>query len=155
MRKTRETGLTGDRTGNREAGDDRHRLRVPRASRHWTGLLETAYEAFLAASLREQGLEVETQRLLPVTYRGLVVRDALRIDLLVEGRLIIEVKSVERLAPVHAKQVLTYLRLLNLPLGLLINFGTEMYRNGVKRVINDRSDLVGRFTLSSTVPRGD
>lgn len=95
------------------------------------------------------------QKLLPVTYRGLVVRDALRIDLLVGGRLVIEVKSVERLAPVHAKQVLTYLRLLNLPLGLLINFGTEMYRNGVKRVINDRSDLVGRFTLSSTVPRGD
>lgn len=119
------------------------------------GLLETAYEAFLAASLREQGLRVETQRLLPVTYRGLVVRDAFRIDLLVEGRLIIEVKSVERLAPVHAKQALTYLRVLNLPLGLLINFGAEMYRNGVKRVINDRSDLVGRFSLSATARRSD
>ena len=119
------------------------------------GLLETAYEAFLAASLRERRLRVETQRLLPVTYRGATVRDALRIDLLVEGTLIIEVKSVERLAPVHTKQVLTYLRLLGLPLGLLINFGTEMYRNGVKRVINDRSDLVGRFSLSSSARPDD
>jgi GxxExxY protein len=119
------------------------------------GLLETAYEAFLAASLRERGLRVERQRLLPVTYCGATVRDALRIDLLVEGRLIIEVKSVERLAPVHTKQVLTYLRLLGLPVGLLINFGTEMYRNGIKRVINDRSDLVGRFGLSSSARSND
>jgi iron complex transport system substrate-binding protein len=109
------------------------------------GLLEAAYEAFLAASLAERGLLVETQKLVPVTYRGAVVRNAFRIDLLVEGCLIIEVKSAERLAPVHAKQVLTYLRLMNLPLGLLMNFGADLFRNGLKRIINDRSDFVGRF----------
>lgn len=109
------------------------------------GLLETAYEAFLAAALTERGLRVEMQRPVPVTYRGVAVRDAFRIDLLVEGKLIIEVKSLERLAPVHAKQLLTYLRLMDLPLGLLMNFGADMFRNGLKRVVNDRSDFVGRF----------
>jgi GxxExxY protein len=119
------------------------------------GLLEAAYEAFLAASLAERGLRVETQKLVPVTYRGAVVRDAFRIDLLVDGRLIIEVKSTERLAPVHSKQVLTYLRLMNLPLGLLMNFGADMFRNGLKRVINDRSDFIGRFTSASAhLPEG-
>lgn len=101
------------------------------------GLLETAYEAFLAGSLRAQGLRVEAQKLLPVTYRGTVVRGALRIDLLVEETLIIEIKSVERLAPVHTKQVLTYLRLLGLPLGLLMNFGAATFREGVKRIANN------------------
>lgn len=106
------------------------------------GLLETAYEAFLAALLAERGLHVEVQRPVPVTYRGIVIRDAFRADLLVENRLVIEVKSVERLAPVHSKQLLTYLRLMNQPLGLLMNFGADMFRNGLKRVINNRSDYV-------------
>jgi iron complex transport system substrate-binding protein len=109
------------------------------------GLLETAYEAFLAASLTERGLQVEVQKSVPVTYRGVVIREAFRIDLLVEKILIVEVKSVERLAPVHAKQLLTYLRLMDLPLGLLMNFGADLFRTGLKRVINDRSDFVGRF----------
>jgi iron complex transport system substrate-binding protein len=104
------------------------------------GLLETAYEAFLAAALAERGLRVQAQVSVPVTYRGVAVRDAFRVDLLVEDRLIIEVKSVERLAPVHAKQLLTYLRLLDQPLGLLMNFGAETLRDGLKRVINNRSD---------------
>ena len=104
------------------------------------GLLETAYEAFLAAHLADQGLRVEVQKPVPVTYRGVVIRDAFRADLLVEQRLVIEVKSVERLAPVHAKQLLTYLRLMDQPLGLLMNFGADMFRNGLKRVINNRSD---------------
>lgn len=106
------------------------------------GLLETAYEAFLAATLAEQGLRVEVQKPVPVTYRGTVIREAFRIDLLVEGRLIIEVKSLERLAPVHSKQLLTYLRLMNQPLGLLMNFGAELFRDGLKRVINNRSDYL-------------
>jgi iron complex transport system substrate-binding protein len=106
------------------------------------GLLETAYEAFLAALLTERGLQVEAQKPVPVTYRGVVVREAFRVDLLVENSLIIEIKSVERLAPVHAKQVLTYLRLSGRPLGLLMNFGAEMFRDGVKRVINNRSDYL-------------
>src|SRR5687767_2430950 len=83
------------------------------------GLLETAYEAFLAALLAERGLRVEVQKPVPVTYRGIVIRDAFRADLLVEHRLVIEIKSVERLAAVHSKQLLTYLRLMNQPLGLL------------------------------------
>ena len=105
------------------------------------GLLETAYEAFLAARLDELGLR-EVQKFVPVTYRGIVIRDAFRADLLVEQRLLIEVKSVERLAPVHSKQLLTYLRLMEQPLGILMNFGADMFRNGLKRIINDRSDYV-------------
>ena len=106
------------------------------------GLLESAYEAFLAALLVERGLRVEVQRPVPVTYRGTLVRDAFRADLLIEGALLVEIKSVERLAPVHSKQLLTYLRLMNQPLGLLMNFGAGMFRNGLKRVINNRSDYV-------------
>lgn len=106
------------------------------------GLLETAYEAFLTAILKERGLSVEVQKPVPVTYRGVLIRDAFRTDLLVEQRLVIEVKSVERLAPVHSKQLLTYLRLMDQPLGLLMNFGADMFRNGLKRVINNRSDYV-------------
>ena len=106
------------------------------------GLLETAYEAFLAAALSEQGLQVEVQKPVPVTYRGVVIREAFRANLVVEQRLVVEVKSVERLAAVHAKQLLTYLRLMDLPLGLLMNFGADMFRDGLKRVINNRSDYV-------------
>jgi iron complex transport system substrate-binding protein len=106
------------------------------------GLLETAYEAFLAALLVERGLRVEVQKRVPVKYRRIVIRDAFRADLVVEQRLVIEVKSVERLAPVHAKQVLTYLRLMDQPLGLLMNFGADMFRDGIKRIINNRSDYV-------------
>ena len=93
---------------------------------------------------------MEGQKPVPVAYRGLVVRDAFRVDLLVEGTLIIEMKSVERLAPVHSKQLLTYLGLMDQPLGLLMNFGADMFRNGLKRVINNRSDFTGRFTASSS-----
>jgi GxxExxY protein len=106
------------------------------------GLLELAYVAFLAALLAERGLRVEMQQPVPVTYRGVVIRDAFRADLIVERTLIIEVKSLEKLAPVHSKQLLTYLRLMNQPLGLLMNFGADMFRDGLKRVINNRSDYV-------------
>jgi GxxExxY protein len=106
------------------------------------GLLETAYEAFLAARLAERGLRVEVQKAVPVEYRGVLIRDAFRADLLLDGRLVIEVKSVQRLAPVHSKQLLTYLRLMNQPLGLLMNFGADMFRNGLKRIINNRSEYV-------------
>ena len=85
---------------------------------------------------------MEVQKPVPVTYRGLVIRDAFRADLLVEQRLVIEVKSLERLAPVHSKQLLTYLRLMDQPLGLLMNFGADLFRNGIKRIINNRSDYV-------------
>jgi iron complex transport system substrate-binding protein len=74
-----------------------------------------------------------------------VIREAFRADLLVEDRLVIEVKSVERLAAVHSKQLLTYLRLMDQPLGLIMNFGADMFRNGLKRVINNRSDYIAPF----------
>lgn len=103
------------------------------------GLLESAYEAFLAGSLREAGLNVRQQVSLPARYRETTFENAFRIDLLVEERLIVEIKSLERLAPVHSKQVLTYLRLADQPVGLLINFGALLFKQGVIRVIDNRS----------------
>ena len=100
------------------------------------GLLESVYEIVLAEALVQEGLKVSRQRPVPVSFRGLTLPDAFRADLMVEDTLIIEVKSVERTAPVHAKQLLTYLRLMKQPLGLLMNFGCETFREGVKRVVN-------------------
>lgn len=105
------------------------------------GLLESVYEAILATQLTRVGLTVERQKILPVEYDGIVLADGFRVDLLVEGQLIIEVKSVERLAPVHSKQLLTYIRLANQPVGLLMNFGGETFREGLKRVVNQARDF--------------
>ncbi|HWW58651.1 MAG TPA: GxxExxY protein [Sphingopyxis sp.] len=105
------------------------------------GLLEGVYEILMAQALRDAGLHVARQVPVPIEYKGVTIDKAFRIDLLVENHLVIELKSVERMAPIHGKQVLTYLRLMKLPLGLLINFGQEMFRemfrDGVKRVAND------------------
>lgn len=100
------------------------------------GLLESVYEAVLAEELRLRGLEVARQVSVPLRYKGVVVDNAFKADLVVEGRLLIELKSVERNAPVHAKQVLTYLRLMNLPLGLLMNFGLATFKDGIQRIAN-------------------
>lgn len=102
------------------------------------GLLESVYEAVLEQSLARCGLVVERQRPIPICFDGIAVEEGFRADLLVEGRLLIELKSVERTAPVHTKQLLTYLRLMNLPLGLLMNFGAATFREGIKRVANGR-----------------
>jgi GxxExxY protein len=104
------------------------------------GLLESVYEVLLADSLHQRGLRVERQKSVSLLYNEIQVDDAFRADLLVEGQLLIELKSVERLAPVHSKQVLTYLRLLSLPLGLLMNFGAATFKEGVHRVLNMRAD---------------
>jgi GxxExxY protein len=101
------------------------------------GLLESAYESILAASLARAGIKVDRQQPVRIRYAGLQVADAFRIDLLVENHLILEIKSVERLAPVHSRQLLTYLRLADLPLGLLMNFGGATFREGLKRIVND------------------
>jgi GxxExxY protein len=106
------------------------------------GLLESAYEAFLEASLQSEGLQVERQKSISAAHNGLIIPDAFRLDLFVEQKLIIEIKSVERLAPVHSKQVLTYLRLTGCPLGLLMNFGEAYFKDGVKRVIDSRNDYM-------------
>mgnify|MGYP000616135398 CR=1 FL=1 len=103
------------------------------------GLLETAYEMLIVHQLSKRGLRVARQVFVPLRYDGVVVDNAFKIDLLVEDRLVVELKSVEKLMPVHGKQVLTYLRLMDLPLGLLMNFGESLFRNGVKRIANDHS----------------
>lgn len=100
------------------------------------GLLESAYEALLATQLDRRGISVARQVTVPLKYDGVVIDNAFKLDLLVADRLIVEIKSVERLVPDHGKQVLTYLRLTELPLGLLINFGEVLFRNGVKRIAN-------------------
>ena len=105
------------------------------------GLLESVYEVVLAEALRQRGFAVEQQRPVPIQFRGMIFADAFRADIIVENSLIIEVKSVERTAPVHAKQLLTYLRLMEQPLGLLMNFGCETFRDGIKRVVNGHNNL--------------
>jgi len=106
------------------------------------GLLESVYEALLAARIGRSGFEVERQRLLPVEFDGLKLPEGYRVDLLVGGKLIIQVKSVERLAPVHGKQLLTYIRLAKQPVGLLMNFGGETFREGLRRVVNGPADII-------------
>ena len=105
------------------------------------GLLESVYEAVLAKLLAERGLFVERQKLIPIVFEGLQFEEGFRVDLLVEGKLLIELKSIENLAPVHSKQTLTYLRLLGLPLGLLMNFGAATFKEGIKRIVNNHFDF--------------
>ncbi|MBN1647406.1 MAG: GxxExxY protein [Spirochaetales bacterium] len=100
------------------------------------GLLESAYETFLANKLKNIGLIVERQKSVPFVFEGECFSDAFRIDLFIENRLILELKSVEQILRVHKKQKLTYLRLMNLPLGLLLNFGSAYLKDGIKRVVN-------------------
>ena len=101
------------------------------------GLLENAYEALMEEALKQAGLNVRRQVAITMNYKGVLVENAFKIDLLVEEQIVLELKSIERLAPVHGKQVLTYLRLTNLQLGLLMNFGQAIFKDGLKRVAND------------------
>ena len=101
------------------------------------GLLESAYEALLEATLVQAGIAVQRQVSIRMNYGGVVVDNAFKVDLLVGQCLVVELKSIERLAPVHGKQVLTYLRLMDLPLGLLMNFGQATFKDGLRRVAND------------------
>lgn len=105
------------------------------------GLLESVYEVVLAKMLEQRGLSVERQKPIPIHYAGLHFDEGFRSDLLVSNSLLIELKSVETLVPVHSKQVLTYLRLLGLPLGLLINFGSATFKEGVKRIVNNHTNF--------------
>jgi GxxExxY protein len=105
------------------------------------GLLESVYEAVLAASFIRRGLAIERQKPIPIEFEGIHFGEGFRADLLVEDKLIIEVKSTDRLAPVHGKQLLTYLRLARQPVGLLMNFGAETFREGVKRVVNNHTSF--------------
>jgi GxxExxY protein len=98
------------------------------------GLLESAYEICLAHELMSRGHEVERQRHMPVIYRGIKIDCAYRLDLVVDELLIVEVKAVESLQPIHSAQLLSYLRLSGLPLGLLINFNVGLLKQGVRRL---------------------
>jgi GxxExxY protein len=100
------------------------------------GLLESVYEATLAFELRKRGLRVVQQLPLPVCYEGVRLGLGFRVDLIVGGKVVVEVKSVEALAPVHRKQLETYLRLMDMRLGLLINFNVELIKYGIQRVVN-------------------
>lgn len=103
------------------------------------GLLESVYETILAERLSRMGYRVERQRVVDIEFEGVRFAAAFKADMIVDGRLVVEIKSVERLAAVHAKQLPTYLRLLRQPVGLLINFGGETLKEGVRRVDNNHS----------------
>ena len=100
------------------------------------GLLESVYEIALAHELRKRGLNVERQVPIPVVYDNIRFDEGFRADLLVEGRVLIELKSVDEIHPVHFKQTLTQLKMANLKLGLLINFGDAYFKNGIERIID-------------------
>jgi iron complex transport system substrate-binding protein len=118
------------------------------------GLLESVYEALLARALADLGLEVERQKPIRIKYNDIVMEEGFRIDLLVEGRLLIELKSTERHMPVHAKQLLTYLRLMDLPLGLLMNFGAPTFKMGCKRIVNNHTDFAASRLRVNQVRKG-
>ena len=105
------------------------------------GMLESAYEMLLAGKLRQYGLTVDRQVPINIEYDGVHIENAFRVDLLIEGKLVVEIKSVEQTLPVHAKQVIIYLRLMRLPLGLLINFGAPTFRDGIRRLVNNHKDF--------------
>lgn len=104
------------------------------------GLFESVYETVLAGKLTEQGYRVDRQVPIDIEFEGTRFTNAFKIDLLIDGRLIVEIKSLEQISALHAKQLLTYLRLKNLPVGLLINFGCLTIRDGIKRVVNNHQD---------------
>ncbi|SHF51255.1 GxxExxY protein [Chryseobacterium sp. OV279] len=100
------------------------------------GLLENAYETALAYELKQQGIDVQQQISLPLKYKEVTIENAYKIDLIVENKVIIEVKAVLELNPVFNAQVLTYLKLTNMKLGLLINFNSELIKYGIHRIVN-------------------
>lgn len=100
------------------------------------GLLESVYERIMAYELQKRGLRLLRQQGIPVVHENIRMDLGFRADLIVENKVIVEIKSVEAIAPVHKKQVLTYLRLTDKKLGLLINFNVELIKNGITRVVN-------------------
>jgi len=104
------------------------------------GLLETVYEVILAHELRQRGLRVDRQVSIPIKYRGVKFDEAFRADLVVEEKVIVELKSVEQVSEAHKKQVQTYLRLTGRKLGFLLNFGEALMKRGITRVVNGLKD---------------
>ena len=116
------------------------------------GLLESVYEALMASSLARRGLSVERQKVIPIEFDGMSFAEGFRADLVVDGRLLVEIKSIDRLAPVHGKQLLTYLRLTKQPLGLLMNFGAATFKEGLKRVVNHHTNFASSRLRVNQLP---
>jgi GxxExxY protein len=106
------------------------------------GLLESVYEAVLAKRLERLGLKVNRQMPIRIAIDDMIFPEAFRADIIVEDQLLVELKSIDRLMPVHSKQVLTYLRLANLSIGLLMNFGEETFKQGLKRLVNNHASRI-------------
>ena len=123
---TADSALTGTIIG---AAIEVHRALGP-------GLLESAYEECLAVELADRGLRVERQAVLPVTYKGRALDAGYRIDLLVNNEVIVELKSVQKLEPIHDAQLLTYLKLAGIRHGLLLNFNVAVLKDGIRRMVN-------------------
>lgn len=102
------------------------------------GLFESVYEVLLADELERRGYKIERQKELPLMYRGRILEHAFRIDILVDRRVVIEVKATEKSARIHARQLLTYLRIMRLPVGLVANFGLDRMIDGINRINNAR-----------------
>jgi GxxExxY protein len=113
------------------------------------GLLESTYEACLAYELTERGLKLERQKVLPVKYREILLDCGYRIDLLVEDSVIVELKAVERLEAIHEAQLLSYLKLSGVPIGLLLNFNVIELRRGIRRLVNNLKENSSLRSLRS------
>jgi len=101
------------------------------------GLLESAYEACMVYDLVKAGLKVEQQKPLPIVYQGVKLECGYRLDLMIENKVIVEIKSVEKLLPIHQAQLMSYLKLSDCKVGLLINFNVKVLKNGIKRIVNN------------------
>ena len=115
------------------------------------GLLESAYEVCLAHELLRRGLYIERQKALPVTYKSVKLDCGYRLDFLVERSVIVELKTVSRIERIHEAQVLSYLRLSNCPVGLLINFNVRQLAHGVRRLVNDHTGILSAVSVVSVV----
>ncbi|MBZ0105332.1 MAG: GxxExxY protein [Sulfuricella denitrificans] len=112
-----------------------------------SGLLESVYEECLAWELQQQGLTVQRQVNIPIQYKSLHIEQAYRADLLVQNELIIELKSIDDFQPIHTAQLLTYMKLLDIRLGLLLNFKVAQMRSGIKRIVNNFIDFFAPWRL--------
>ncbi len=104
------------------------------------GLLESAYETCMVYDLLQTGLKIEQQKPLPIIYRGVKLECGYRLDLMIENEVIVEIKSIEKLLPIHQAQLMSYLKLSNCNVGLLINFNVKILKNGIQRVVNNFPD---------------
>jgi GxxExxY protein len=118
------------------------------------GLLESTYESCLQCELVSRGLHVQRQQSLPVSYKGLQIACAYRLDLLVEGAVIVELKTVARIEPIHEAQLLSYLRLSGYPVGLLVNFNVKHLKSGIRRFVHETFREPSVPSVSSVVDEG-